>query len=323
MTEAAAFIRRPAREHVRPASDRRSDDERAVITTWEFSKDRETILKADPEDIIFVEPDWDREDVMIHVGNTAPVKEPGFTNITDEAHFNTGFKSSKYSGGLQRVHIWNYEWYAGGKADEAAQLAQNADCGYIPVDGNLYCFQTHNQWDAEKKAYAKKSRLDEFGCYLRWSTKRSQYEVVYNPALIERRRNRASDPSRKKTVPIYCWEFNNLGRAVEEALRGKIPGISISWWTTSRWEVIANLKQILRFFHVVYRDKAIRRLPAFQDFMVLWKQRGEKTKTAYTNKPVDKLFAWFDDEAKARKPAKAYMGELPERKGSDIFRVFE
>jgi len=156
------------------------------------------------------------------------------------------------------------------------------------------------------------AKLAEFGCYKRYSNARQQFEVVYDPKIVERRKRKEQERSTRRTTKyLSVWEIQQISKQAYDRLQEVI---EVSAWYEHHWtrySAINNVTKWITLFGLVFGPSAHRQLPAFQDVLEAWREPGvrESTISAWANSWTDnfhrdQLWRWLDAEVKVKKPRK-------------------
>jgi hypothetical protein len=159
--------------------------------------------------------------------------------------------------------------------------------------------------------YALLSKLDEHGCYLRYSKSRDVEEIVYDPKVLQRRKNRKKreqDVRNRKTC-ITVYEMKSPAMAAERILS---TWLDVSAWGNDKWSrdtTAILLRQWITIFNLVFGKSAHRQLSEFQDLLKLWRIPAIRKATVAAWNPsswrnLSILWAWLDSEAAIPKPRK-------------------
>lgn len=259
-------------------------------TSWQLTHDRATILKTANEDLIFIdEPSL--ESVTGEFEKRFPAPRPGLSYIGVDSR-QTPPKS---------VAIYDREYYFG--KDRQTMFALAKEYGVIPL------FDSSATYGLERGGGNEELALKE-GCYVRFSEARNQHEVVYDPVVCTRRlKARQVVRIRERVQPITVYEFGKLGRGLQDALLkhvNDVAGYRGSGWGVSRRSMLTWLHTMFTMCVIFYGRKSYRHIPAFQAFLAQWRSRGKTTHSAFKNAKYtsgyERMFEFFDREAKVRKP---------------------
>jgi hypothetical protein len=295
-----------------------------IVEFWQLTDDRDRIVAADFADLLFVDENWsEARDVIRELDQRYGVPTP-LTCCSGTSPFYGHSTQKKLP---KTIDVWNFQWYPGGHKQqeenvrEAAELATNSPLRYVCVDGGaLHEYEEVLLWDRQAKKYeVDPRRLEAYGCYLRYSDNRDQWEVVYDPKIVERRIKRKSKSKvAYKPTHLTVSEFNDLHNALSRRISHETCVYVEQHYGDARQEMLCALRRSLALFLFFFKPGHHRLLKEFQKFIAEWKKRGELTRKAFQrNRGYVPLFDWFDQEAERRKPsAKRLAGPIELNKQS-------
>jgi hypothetical protein len=260
--------------------------------------DPAVIMAASSEDLLFVDPDATKEEILAAIQSRHPTPHPLLTSIVADRQYN--FTP------LANVKLRPKQYvYPGLDAHEVLSIAKALDAP-VPVTEAW----TRKQWDhsTHSQRCVHWDRLHEVGCYLRVDDE-GQHFVVYDPKIAARRQKRRSGGVRE--IPyVTCPELKQWATAMDEC-NCKVLSRIVEYdrWVQRRYPVMNALRQVLTLFELLHGEGASWQLEEFRALVELWKVKGAATWSEFErtarNSHFQEVFKILDDAAKLkRRPRK-------------------
>lgn len=145
------------------------------------------------------------------------------------------------------------------------------------------------------------------------------YFIVWDPKHAqtvrkrrERQKERSGSGEYRSVSFITCDEFYRPIDAMREMIDKIVPleykDLRNYYARTCRWRTVHDFVRALDYICRCYGREAYRWLPAWHDWLQLWKTHGEATwknfggRDTWHSNPWQKLFRFFDEEVKRGKP---------------------
>lgn len=300
-----------------------------VIEAWRRSEDRNEIMQADHNDLIFVD-DMEIDEVRQLFAAKYPTVHPSMQNLRL-------IKNGYVTQYCTQIFVYDEPWYAGNSEAEVAAIAQEMPSKTVrisdPFNNTHLPAYTAQRWDQTKAKYVEcPDPLEEFDCYRRLGScqvdgrTHDYLEVVYSPGVVKRRqtlRKRRASRKKKEKQPaarmLTVEDLNRVTLDINNHCHGAVrPSFTDFYSTNTRRGAIRNLAKILAVFWFAYGRTAHRHVPAFQRLMRLWRDEKHREATlkswrsiprsaGRTNDDYEAFFEWLDKEARQPIP----KGDMP------------